>query len=142
MPSRGGQPKAQFSIPATPEFQFMPSRGGQPGLSNRDFSMVKFQFMPSRGGQPIIVRFPVKTNCVSIHALAWRATVNMTLRANEHEFQFMPSRGGQLKLNAVNSYDINVSIHALAWRATFCLSVILIKFLGFNSCPRVEGNLH
>ena len=55
---------------------------------------------------------------VSIHALAWRATI--TLQRN------IPTD--------------KVSIHALAWRATCHTCGCVTYHMGFNSCPRVEGN--
>ena len=58
--------------------------------------LKKFQSTPSRGGRPLHTSADVKPAKVSIHALAWRATIPAGL---------------------IDATDF-VSIHALAWRAT------------------------
>ena len=162
MPSRGGQ-LAHFSASSNRLlFQFMPSRGGQHQLTEDPQDVSQFQFMPSRGGQhqkaELFVLPQGFNSCpraegnselkvwpsecdVSIHALARRATASsvprisliplvsihaLARRATPKKFkrafikivfQFMPSRGGQLQAESIP-----------------------VVVLGFNSCPRAEGN--
>ena len=79
-------------------------------------------------------------SCVSIHALAWRATyfygILLTISCR---FNSCPRVEGNI-LNLIDYKWDMVSIHALAWRATIGVSVVAKPKLGFNSCPRVEGN--
>ena len=100
---------------------------------------------------------------VSIHALAWRATIcpcvhiigticfNSRPRVEGDSsqsryfagfcwFQFTPSRGGRLESEQKIEPPFEVSIHALAWRATLLFCPCVNQTSGFNSRPRVEGD--
>ena len=100
-------------------FQFTPSRGGRPqSLGKALMAQQKFQFTPSRGGRRVRDRVFGERTCVSIHALARRATIAWSC----------------------NCYDENVSIHALARRATSVEEVQDPLDVGFNSRPRAEGD--
>ena len=76
-PSRGGRPffKSRPTLD-TLMFQSTPSRGGRPYSGTCAKLYLKFQSTPSRGGRPELIKAGHIALGVSIHALAWRATLS------------------------------------------------------------------
>ena len=77
--------------------------------------------------------------CVSIRALARRATETLPPSEDETWFQFVPSRGGQRtrpprRFSAARFQFVPSRGGQPRHRGGFSIG------LGFNSCPRAEGN--
>ncbi len=77
-------------------FQSTPPHGGRPFSRSGCSGTLRFQSTPPHGGRPSMMAMFVTPTDVSIHAPAWRATVNRVRRPGH----------------------MDVSIHAPAWRAT------------------------
>ena len=117
-PARGGRPRQSTTPNEHLTFQFTPARGGRRWFLVYIPFLVWFQFTPARGGRPHQSRSRAKSKQVSIHARAWRATMECvggrSLRCSFNSrprvagdsrcrggmlllgtFQFTPARGGR-----------------------------------------------
>ena len=116
-PAHGGRLP---SIPCTPPCRGFNSRPRMAGDAFQ-FALHKlqrmFQFTPAHGGRQASGRLhPV--GVVSIHARAWRATLDTFRHVGRYRFQFTPAHGGRRGNAAGAAGRVRVSIHARAWRAT------------------------
>ncbi len=117
-PSHGGRPPATNDQHIMSAFQSTPSHGGRPLRSTAIEPVAGFQSTPSHGGRLHSVKAIPACACVSIHALAWRATANTQLTsAAVTSFNPRPRMEGDPHV-AGRPRRRHVSIHALAWRAT------------------------
>ena len=100
-------------------FQFTPSHGGRHTNIAELGEAVKFQFTPSHGGRRFAGSQRKSEKCVSIHALAWRATQRSCPRVEPCIcFNSRPRMEGDLRRKQT-----------------------LLSGRCFNSRPRMEGDL-
>ena len=123
-------------------FQSTPSRGGRPRpcVVAYCYTTVSIHALAWRATLGIDINF-VRRDDVSIHALAWRATfAGYRTHPAPPRFNPRPSRGGRPGVDGRGHHGPEVSIHALAWRATNITKHHKTDYGGFNPRPRVEGD--
>ena len=94
VPSRGGQRQQVDDCHTNMSFNSCPRAEGNLVLASSTLSFKCFNSCPRAEGNSWKI-FPCHTACVSIRALARRATSGIRNFTGDGMFQFVPSRGGQ-----------------------------------------------
>ena len=125
-----------------PPFQSTPSQRGR--LTPSDvcsFSFCHFNPRPRKEGDIYLSLSVIYYNTISIHALAKRATQDMSQTHRTRVFQSTPSQRGRPAGQRWIRRTANISIHALAKRATSSKWSKRYWHGYFNPRPRKEGDL-